>query len=217
MVKQLIKLNVPIFKQEDMLACSAACLRMVLGYYGINKTENELVKSLGGLRKAGNYKGIRATKLALFARKIGFNADCYSYNTHTLDPSFARLSRNELIEKVGELDMKAKKIDEKNLIHSLHEFLKLGGNFKIEFPDKRLIINYLERKIPVIISVSSGAFFERKTDAGHFIVITGYDNGKFCYNDPAFGIKGEMDENKLLFSWYSNIIDTSAYLLAISK
>lgn len=212
-----IKLDVPIFKQEDKLACSAACLRMVLGYYGINKTESGLVKSLGGLRKAGNYKGIRATKLALFAKKLGFNVDCYSYNTHTLDPSFAKLRKNELIENVGILERKAKKIDEKNLIHSLHEFLKIGGNFNIDFPNKKFIINYLEKKIPVIITVSSGVFFERKTDAGHFIVITGYDNGKFYYNDPAFGIKGEMDENKLLFSWYSNIIDTSAYLLAISK
>ncbi|MBI4176452.1 MAG: C39 family peptidase [Candidatus Aenigmarchaeota archaeon] len=73
------------------------------------------------------------------------------------------------------------------------------GMAKIRKPSKADILKHLRKNIP------------------DFIVITGYKDGYFFYNDPDDGKRKRIKENDLLFAWHSNVLDSSAYLLAAWK
>jgi len=51
-----MKLNVPLISQEkDSVLCGVAGVRMLLGYYGINKSEDELAKDVEVYPDWGTY------------------------------------------------------------------------------------------------------------------------------------------------------------------
>lgn len=62
-------LNVKPF-QETAGWCGPASLKMVLGYYGVRKSERELARLSGATRS----QGVEAPALAKAARRLGFNA-----------------------------------------------------------------------------------------------------------------------------------------------
>ncbi len=57
------------YQQKDLKACSAACLKMVLGYYGTNKSEEELKKVIGV-----HSSGAEVTEITAACKKLGFKA-----------------------------------------------------------------------------------------------------------------------------------------------
>ena len=57
------------FQQTSQTNCSAACLKMVLSYYGINKSEEELVDLIGI-----NHKGAEGDKIVKAANKLNLKA-----------------------------------------------------------------------------------------------------------------------------------------------
>lgn len=73
-------MKVPLLKQKTN-TCGTTSLRMVLSYFGKEISENETIRGVGGLKSYG----VKTTKLADFARKIGFNAETYSYNRKLAD------------------------------------------------------------------------------------------------------------------------------------
>ena len=90
------------------------------------------------------------------------------------------------------------------------------GKARIKKPAKSDIIRFLKKKLPVIIAVRSFLLFnEEPSDMGHFIVITKYEKGAFYYNDPRDGKRHQIEEENLLFAWYNNVLDSSAYLLVL--
>jgi len=92
------------------------------------------------------------------------------------------------------------------------------GHAIIKKPSKKDIISFLERGVPVILTVRSFLLFESDPSTqGHFIVMIGYDKGKFVYADPYDGNVYRINEDALLFAWCNNTLNSSAYLLAIYK
>jgi len=69
-------INVPLLKQKEKLDCGPIALKMVLKYFGKNISENKIIKEVGGI---GKY-GVKAIKLAEFAKSLGLNVIIYSYN-----------------------------------------------------------------------------------------------------------------------------------------
>ncbi len=91
-----------------------------------------------------------------------------------------------------------------------------NGKAKIKKPDVNDLLKYLERDVPVILAVRSSLLYDEKlTEVGHFIVISGYKNGVFQYNDPIDGKIHKIGEEALRFAWFNNVLDSSAYFLAI--
>ncbi len=91
-----------------------------------------------------------------------------------------------------------------------------NGKAKIKKPDTNDIIKYLKRGVPVILAVQSSLLYnEKMSEMGHFIVISGYKNGVFQYNDPTDGKAHKIGEEALRFAWFNNVLDSSAYFLAI--
>lgn len=135
------------------------------------------------------------------------------------------VSEREIIQAVGglkkygvrtvKLAYVADKLGFKTSYFSLNRKLA-DGNAKIKLPEVRDILNFLKKEIPVIINVRSSLLYDEKpTTQGHFIVITGYKDGRFVYNDPYDGKSHRIAEEKLRFAWFNNVLDSSAYLLAI--
>jgi ATP-binding cassette subfamily B protein len=64
-----MKLEVPFFRQQEANTCGPACLRMVLGYYGVQASEHEVARDCGttiigtdrrGLVVAAIHRGLAA-------------------------------------------------------------------------------------------------------------------------------------------------------------
>jgi len=90
------------------------------------------------------------------------------------------------------------------------------GKTEIKKPAKSDITKFLKKKLPVIIAVRSFLLFnEEPSDMGHFIVITKYEKSTFHYNDPRDGKRHQIKEDDLMFAWYNNVLDSSAYLLVL--
>lgn len=93
---------------------------------------------------------------------------------------------------------------------------KLGcGKAKYKKPDLSDIRKYIRRSIPVIVCLKTKYLFKEATHSGHYVVITGYRNRKFSYNDPHDGKKHGIGGGKFYQAWYENSLDSSAYLLTI--
>ncbi|MCK5460235.1 C39 family peptidase [Candidatus Parcubacteria bacterium] len=132
---------------------------------------------------------------------------------------------NEIIKHVGgikkygvrivSLAEYAKKLGFKVYCYSYNKKMS-KGNAEIRKPDKKLILNFLKKRLPVIIAVRT--FLLRNLEfnkEGHLIVITKYQNGIFWYNDPSYAKKLTIKENDLIFAWHNNILDSSAYMLVL--
>jgi hypothetical protein len=90
------------------------------------------------------------------------------------------------------------------------------GLAEIRVPSKKDILKYINNKVPVILAVNSSVLYGGRTNTpGHFIVLTGFKDGIFQYNDPSDGESHEIDEEHLMFAWHNNVLDSSAYFLAL--
>ena len=96
---------------------------------------------------------------------------------------------------------------------------KLKNEAIIKLPNLIDINKLIGKKVPVILAVRSSLLYNEKlsTKEGHYIVVTEYKNGIYSYNDPFDGKKRKIKEADLFFAWFNNILDSSAYLLAISR
>ncbi len=135
------------------------------------------------------------------------------------------ISLKEIIKNVGgiksygvriiSLADYAKNLEFKVHCYSYNEKMS-KGKAEIKKPDKKLILKFLKKRLPVIIAVRTFLLrdleFNKK---GHFIVITKYQNGTFWYNDPSYAKELTIKENDLMFAWYNNILDSSAYMLVL--
>lgn len=94
---------------------------------------------------------------------------------------------------------------------------KLAKNkARIKKPTLASIRAFLDKKLPVILAVNSSRLYDEKhTAAGHFIVITGYKNNTFYYNDPHDGKHHIIQEKRLLSAWTYEITKSSAYILVL--
>lgn len=135
------------------------------------------------------------------------------------------ISQDEIIRKIGgikkygvrtiKLSDFAQKLGLKTYCYSYNKKLS-KGKAEIKKPAKSDIIKFLKKKLPVIITVRQFLLFDKEpSNLGHFIVITKYENGRFWYNDPEDGKLHKIKEDELMFAWFNNVLDSSAYLLTL--
>lgn len=135
------------------------------------------------------------------------------------------ITENNLIRLTGkikrhgvrttQLSEAAKKLGFKTECLSYNKILA-EDKAKIKKPDTNDILEYLEREVPVILAVRSSLLYDEKlTENGHFIVIREYRDGIFYYNDPTDGKIHKIREEALRFAWFNNVLDSSAYFLAV--
>ena len=135
------------------------------------------------------------------------------------------ISEAEIIKIIGgiklygsqtiKLAQAAEKLGFKTVSYSFNKLL-VRGKAKIRKPNIQDVMSFLKKRTPVILAVRSSLLYREKlSEEGHFIVITGYKGKRFFYNDPYDGKRHTIALNELLFAWYNNVINSSAYLLVV--
>ena len=135
------------------------------------------------------------------------------------------LSQKYIINKIGGLrKFGARTIDLADFAKSLGFKVYCYSNNKklsngkadIKKPSKLEILKFLKKGLPVIVVVRTYILFhEKESDRGHFIVITGYEDGEFGYNDPFDGKQKDISEEILMKALKKHSVDSTAYLIVI--
>lgn len=205
-----MKLRVPYFKQEKM-TCVPSSLQQVLAYYG-KKAELKDMLKLFPMYEDGTYEPYAG----LYAMKLGFKPTLFFYNLKYMDPTWLKLGKKQFLKKLKTAIKISHKKDIKRCLKSLIEYIQAGGKIKFQIPSRNLLIKYLKKNVPIMISLYSTILHNKKRYdfkkdkpseygelTGHMVVIGGFKNGKFFVIDPSskYGGRYWVEENKLIFSW----------------
>ncbi len=203
-------------KQQTPMGCFIASLRMVLQCWGLKVTDEEIDQVVLKDEKGGSY----LTELAWFARTKGFQVDCFAYNLSLLDPQDGVLSSDILIAKLQKRYEEYKSEWHKTLCASTIRCLKAGVHYIIKKPSLEDMKSYLQKSIPLIVTVNFTALYNKKGDpfAGHDIVVTGIENNTVNYIDPLYGEEKTSDVENFIFALMQRrIVEASAYMIAVYR
>ena len=207
-----MRLEVPESEQEEDKGCGPAVLQMVLKYYGVDISQEKIIEKHGGLTKWGSY----TVGLGLIAQQLGFEVTCYSYFLHKMSHKDFDKDKKVLLSSLDEkIEDEEDEYWEREL-ETFKKFIEEGNDIVFDIPRSSEIKSHLREGRPVIIALNSSSLFERDIDLdlGHYVVLTGYENGKFLLNDPENRIE-EIEEERLIFASSNNVFESSAYMLIV--
>ncbi|UCF20776.1 MAG: C39 family peptidase [Gemmatimonadota bacterium] len=190
-----ILLKVPRFEQPDDVTCGPTCLAQVYSYYGQGKPLSSIINATESNPDGGTlsvYLGIRALD-------DGFAARSYSYNLRVFDPTWQKLDRAALSEKLRQRLQTVTSEKLERTISAYLDYIRLGGQLGFADLTPRLIIRLLARGQPVITGLNATYLYRtpreyaneyddvRGDPAGHFVVISGYypRTQRFVICDPS--------------------------------
>jgi hypothetical protein len=188
--------KLPIRPQPTDTSCGPTCLASVYEYFGQATDVADVVTEIGQLDGGGTL----AVDLACHALHRGYQAAIVTYNLQLFDPTWfsdagEMISVEVMISKLTE--QFAIKRDRRGLDQSRFraatsryiEFVKLGGQIRMQPMGEDLITSTLEQKIPILCGLSATYLYHesRETAAGdgddvageptgHFVVLHGYDS-----------------------------------------
>ncbi len=208
-----MKLNVPLIRQKKGSGdCGPACLAMILNYYGVKKSIDDLKKEIK-VYKTGTYM----PQLGAYLIKNGFRAEMIIQNPGLFTIRHRNMSQSGLLKHVRHMQRNVRKKEDKIILKHLVEFMESRGKVTVKIPDANDIKEGLRKKSPVLALLTS-VFMTQKNPSFnfHFNVITGLDKNRIYRNDPYWDGNGGKKESSLqdfLFgmyaSSYSNMNDGS--------
>jgi len=207
--RQALFLNFDMKAQPDEVTCGPTCLHALYRYYNYDIALKDVIHEVKQLKTGGTL----AVMLGTHALQLGFKASIYTYNLHVFDPTWFKLTRSKMIEKLKHqmrYKFKTKKL--KVVSRAYIRFLQAGGNILNSELDETLLKTYLARSIPVLTGLSATYLYGtprempltnkfdsiRGEPAGHFVVINGYDETKGCVY-----VADPMNPNPLKSQYYS--------------
>lgn len=190
MRKDLV-LEFDIDAQPDDVTCGPTCLQALYRYYNDEVPLRQLVREVKQLKNGGTL----AVMLGNHALRRGYRATIYSYNLNVFDPSWAGFSRKKMIERLKrQMAFKYKRRKLQVASKAYIQFLEAGGLLRFADLDAELISSYLARSRPILTGLSATYLYGTTREvpqfdiyddikgepAGHFVVISGYDEKKRC-------------------------------------
>ncbi|MFH0836749.1 MAG: C39 family peptidase [Candidatus Aenigmatarchaeota archaeon] len=211
-----IRLKIPYCKQKEM-TCGPSCLQQIFAYHGKIVDLDDIIKILDK-KKGFVLTGTSTWHLGFCADAFGYKSDVISYDVNIIDPTWMKLSKKELVKKITKRIILEKLSFSKTRLMAMQDYILYGGSYSFTMPSKDILLKYLKKKIPVIIRLCSTLLYNNSRidwnsckfndikgyPFGHYVVVSGYENGHFIITDPS-AIRGgtyKVDENKLLFSWF---------------
>ena len=190
MRKELV-LRFDIKAQPDEVTCGPTCLHSLYQYYGDKIPLKEVIREVKSLKTGGTL----AVMLGNHALKRGYKAHIYTYNLNVFDPTWFKNSSGKIVKllrKQMEFKYKRRKLQVASIAYI--KFLEAGGKVHNDELDEALIKGYLKRGIPILTGLSATYLYKTPREipqfdiydsikgepAGHFVVITGYDEEKNC-------------------------------------
>lgn len=211
-----MKISIRALKQETPNDCSITCMRMILDYYGLEVSRDEIYDFI---IKATLEGGSFLSEIGRFARSRGFDVDMYAYNLYLTGAKDAKLGKEKLLKKL-ERGLKNSKRDKYYdlMLESNIKAIKEGINYLIRKPNLKIIKLYLNKKIPLSVRLNYAALVGEKGDPfdSHDVVLSGLRNKKIYIIDPYDASEKLFRSEDLMFAiCESKIISASAYLLAV--
>lgn len=233
MRKQLV-LGFDIQAQPDEVTCGPTCLHALYGYYGDDIALKEVIQGVKQL-KAG---GTLAVMLGNHALNRGYKAHIYTYNLNVFDPTWFKESSKKMVTFLHQqMKFKYKRRKLQVASRAYIKFLESGGKIHYSELDDNLIKSYLKRGVPILTGLSATYLYGTAREipqfdiydsikgepAGHFVVITGYDEEKNCVyvadpmepNPLGKGQVYNVDFTRLLNSIMLGIVTYDANLLIV--
>lgn len=179
------KIHFPIHHQPNDSTCGPTCLHAVYSYYGEETSLDEVIAEVTTLEDGGTL----AVMLGCHALRQGYQALIYSFNLQVFDPTWFSLSLPELQAKLS-AQMRQKPSPKLQAASKAYlEFLKLGGEIRMEDLTPELIAGYLRQGVPIITGLSATYLYRKSREygpdsvnddirgvpAGHFVVLTDLD------------------------------------------
>ena len=188
MKKELV-LDFDMQTQPDDVTCGPTCLQALYNYYGDDIPLKEVIQEVKQLKLGGTL----AVMLGNHALKRGYKARIYTYNLTVFDPTWFKHSSKKMIRFLREqMEFKHKRRKLRVASQAYIKFLQAGGEVRNVELDETLIKNYLKESIPIVTGLSATYLYGSAREipqfdiydsikgepAGHFVVITGFDEEK---------------------------------------
>lgn len=183
-----MKLNVPIIRQEkNSIDCGLACLAMLMKYYDIDKSIDEMKKDIKVYEGMGTY----APQLGKYLIKNGFDIEIITMNPYLFTKKFNNHSPEDLIKYFENLYEKTKKDNFKEPLRFFNEFIKAGGKLTLKVPTIEDIREEISNDRPLGALITSNfLLFDKANFNFHFNIITGIDEKYIYVNDPMWDYRG---------------------------
>lgn len=173
-------LDIPYYKNPDNTHCYQATIKMVLKYFMPEK--NFSWKDLEELTAKKNNLWTWPMQGLINLKKMGFeviNMEYFDYER------FRKYPQKYLEEEYGESITREmiKHSDIQQEVRIAKNFLSIFGK-QTKLPSIEDIKRFTNKGYLIICNVNSRSLNNKKGYVGHFVVISGYDNGCFYINNP---------------------------------
>jgi hypothetical protein len=200
-----MKLDVPIVLQtENSLDCGLACVSMLLKYYSIEKSIDELKKEIKIFENVGTY----VPQIGEYLIQQGFDVEIVTLNPHLFTNKFKEKSQEELLSFLKETLKNTKKESFKDPLNFFIKFIESGGKIKIKIPDIEDIKEEISQGRPLGALITSNfLLFDKPIFNFHFNIINGFDNKSVYVNDPMWDYRGGNQKypiNDFLYGLYAS-------------
>ena len=228
-------INLTMLEQPDDFTCGPTSLHSVYNYFNYHVALDRLIKDVHFLEDGGTL----AVYLGIDAIKRGFKAQIYTYNLRIFDPTWATLSKKDLITKLEDQlsYKKSKKLQEATKAYI--SFTKMGGKLLFDNLTITLLKKFFNQKIPVLAGLSATYLYRSKREytdhrnlsilddlrgepMGHFVVLCGMRKKNVIVADPYKQNPisevhiYEVEKDRLINSILLGIVTYDANLLVIS-
>jgi hypothetical protein len=188
-LKRDLLLDFDMQAQPDDVTCGPTCLQALYHYYGDIVPLKEVIQDVKQLKLGGTL----AVMLGNHALKRGYRAHIYTYNLNLFDPTWFKHSSKKMIQNLrGQMEFKHKRRKLRVASQAYIKFLQSGGEVFNSELDENLIKKYLKQSRPILTGLSATWLYGSAREipqfdiydsikgepAGHFVVITGFDEEK---------------------------------------
>jgi hypothetical protein len=227
------RLKLDMMPQPDDVSCGATCLHAVYRHYGDSLDLGTLMRQVEQLEGGGTL----GVLLGCHALRRGYRVTLYNYNLTVFDPTWAGLSRVELIDRLRQQMAVKQQHKLKVASRAYIDFLRLGGEIRFTELSPKLVRRYVRGSVPVITGLSSTYLYQSarefgpRSDAddvrglptGHFVVLCGYDMDSRAvlvadpyHANPRKSAYYEVGINRLICSILLGVLTYDANLLVIT-
>lgn len=237
-----IQHRIPLQKQSTSSNCVQTSTSQFLGFYGIDQTPDSIEAEVPvRVNPEGKPMGTLFADIGIWLRKTqNVPVTMHIFDTQIIDRSWISLSQEQLLEEV--INMQKHGVSTARtpyaplLIDAYASFMQSGGVVSVAKCTNELLQTLLA-KGPVLAIISFNYMYdyprssynpevknyEADTIDGkaieHAVVITGYSDGSYTYNDPDAELGGQhtVKDDILIGAICTAQLNSDNYLLTIEK
>lgn len=181
-IKCLLPVN--LRPQPTDTSCGPTCLQSVYAFYGQDVPLRKLIAEVPTLEGGGTL----AVMMGIHALRHGYEATIYTYNLRIMDPTWFKLRKTKLIDKLNE-QVRVRHGKRRLAAQAYAEFVELGGELLFEDLTGALIRKHLNRGVPILAGLSATFLYRSSREIpetcedddvngeplGHFVILNGYN------------------------------------------